>query len=416
MGVPGVHLRLPNANPALPVLPEIPGSGTRHGSSGDKRQRMNYLERTVEDKKVIWFRNSNRYMLAEMPAFEVIERLFDGIPKDDIVSWCSSYYDLPTSVSSRFIDEVKTLFDQQIIAEYGQPGEVPFSTEFAVPDPLLYVQYYRIFDHTYRADYETSNLYDFFNSIFGHLVLNDPSETDHCFQVFLNNGNFALKLDGSLMGTWDSMSLNLLAGKLFLELLNNQHKILPADWMAVFHASAVGDGKNCIVFTGDSGNGKSTVSALLMASGLDLLADDIVRVDASLHHVFYLPVALSIKKNALDTLLPLFPELEFADEFYNPIQNKTFCYLAPNDLANRCVLSYPCKAFVFVKYQKDCGLVLETMPHDIAFQHLVPSSWISPLPKVASRFLDWFLTMPCYRLTYSDNDAMLSAVRRLFGE
>ena len=57
---------------------------------------------------------------------------------------------------------------------------------------------------------------------------------------------------------------------------------------------------------------------------------------------------------------------------------------------------------------------MEQLPKDVAFQKLVPDSWISPLPENASRFLDWFTEMPCYQLTYSDNEKMVKTVEKLF--
>jgi hypothetical protein len=119
-------------------------------------------------------------------------------------------------------------------------------------------------------------------------------------------------------------------------------------------------------------------------------------------------------KNAVDYLRFRYPQLESAAEFYYPDMDKTVRYLAPSLPSGNQPISYPCEALIFVKYQQDSGLLMERMPADVAFQHLVPDSWISPLPENASLFLDWFLQMPCYRLTYSDNEAMVSAISALF--
>jgi hypothetical protein len=58
--------------------------------------------------------------------------------------------------------------------------------------------------------------------------------------------------------------------------------------------------------------------------------------------------------------------------------------------------------------------MLEKLPRDVAFQQLVPDSWISPIPENASLFLDWFLELPCYQLTYSDNVNMVETIEKLF--
>jgi hypothetical protein len=63
---------------------------------------------------------------------------------------------------------------------------------------------------------------------------------------------------------------------------------------------------------------------------------------------------------------------------------------------------------------KGSGLTMEKMTQDVAFQHLVPDSWVSPLLENATRFLDWFLGLTCYQLTYSDNELMLKTIDKLF--
>jgi hypothetical protein len=232
--------------------------------------------------------------------------------------------------------------------------------------------------------------------------------------VFGHKEKFVLRVNGTIIGQWLPEEVHYLTGRFSMELLNRMYRKADPGWMAVFHASAISRHGNCIMFPGDSGSGKSTIAAVLMASGFDLLADDFVPVDADSGEVFYFPAAVSVKKNAMDHLILLYPQLETAAGFYYPGMDKTVRYLAPSPQSENPVFSYPCKALVFVKYQQDSGMILEKMPKDIAFQHLVPDSWISPLPENASRFLDWFLEMPCYQLTYSDNGKMMVAIEELF--
>jgi len=218
----------------------------------------------------------------------------------------------------------------------------------------------------------------------------------------------------TIIGQWLPEEAHYLTGRFSMELLNRMYGKAEPDWMAVFHASAISLGTRCILFPGDSGSGKSTIAAILISCGFDLLADDFVPVDADTREVCYFPGAVSVKKNALDQLMPLYPQLDSAAEFYYAGMDKTVRYLAPPDPSENSALSYPCKALVFVKYQQDSGMILKRMPRDNAFQHLVPDSWISPLPDNATRFLDWFLEMPCYQLTYSDNAKMVIAIEELF--
>jgi len=83
-----------------------------------------------------------------------------------------------------------------------------------------------------------------------------------------------------------------------MALLNQAHSKSENDWMGVLHASAIGYQENSLLFLGDSGNGKSTASAIALASGLSLLADDFVPLDKSAS-VLAFPAAISVKKHAI---------------------------------------------------------------------------------------------------------------------
>ena len=186
--------------------------------------------------------------------------------------------------------------------------------------------------------------------------------------------------------------------------------------MGVFHASVISSQNKSILFLGDSGSGKSTACAILMAAGFNLVADDFVPVDALTGCAYPFPAALSVKKSALDPLLRFFPDLAHADEFAYPAMDKTVRYLPPELQSAGPAGGYLCRALVFVSYKEQSGMVLEKLSKDIAFQKLVPDSWISPVKENAERFLDWFLSLPCYRLTYSDHEKMVAEIQKLFND
>ena len=63
---------------------------------------------------------------------------------------------------------------------------------------------------------------------------------------------------------------------IIIECIYNKNE---AEWMGVFHASAVNYNEENILILGDSGNGKSTSLALLQAQGFQCIADDFVPID-----------------------------------------------------------------------------------------------------------------------------------------
>jgi len=56
-------------------------------------------------------------------------------------------------------------------------------------------------------------------------------------------------------------------------------------------------------------------------------------------------------------------------------------------------------------------MVLET-----AFNNLVPDAWLSPKSKNTTLFLNWFVTIPCYKLTYNDTESMYKTIKKCFAD
>jgi hypothetical protein len=373
-----------------------------------------FLERPVENKKIIWFQKNNDYMLVEIPAYDVLCRLMNGDGLKKTAEWCSNFYDLPKSEATRFVHEIQEMI-KILSTPDNSTSDFPL-LNYSEPDSskCFSRKFYLLNGLNYQVDFETEELEYLIHPKFAHLetIVNNPA--DHHFQVFGNDGNYILMVNGTIIGEWRPEDAHFFTGKFSMELVNHLYGKTESDWMAVFHASAIRSTNQCILFLGDSGSGKSTVAALLMASGFHLLADDFVPVDAASGEVNFFPAAVSVKKNALDHLIPFYPQLASANEFYFPGMNKTVRYLPPSTDAENNKSGYPCKALVFIKYEKDSGLELEQLTKDVAFQKLVPDSWISPVPENASRFLDWFIEIPCYQLTYSNNEMMVKTVEKLF--
>lgn len=374
---------------------------------------MTFIERSVEGKKIVWSGNSNRFLLLEEHAYEVMTRLIAGVQHDLIVRWCADSYGLPVEEGNRFVGEVRSMLEHFTVSESGEPlgsnriGEIR-AGQFAE------TKCYQISNLHIRVDYENDRLKTLIHPKFAHLESSNQRSVRHLFQFVEQDDEWILLYNGEIKGRWNPGQEGLLIGRFFVELLNLIYRKTNEDWMAVFHASSLSDGRKAILFAGESGSGKTTLSALLVSHGFRLLSDDLAPVDARSQHAFSFPAALSVKSKALELLSPIFPGLQSADEFYYPELNKKVRYLAPDQEYGFKKEDLPCRAIVFVKFQEHSGLNLESMPADVAFRHLVPDSWISPLAQNVEKFLDWFLAMPCYKLTYSDIDKMVHVVKELF--
>ena len=220
-----------------------------------------------------------------------------------------------------------------------------------------------------------------------------------------------LVLDDEFVGSWEEKNIHYFQGKFSMKIIECIYNKKEAEWMGVFHASAVNYNDENILILGDSGNGKSTSLALLQAQGFQCIADDFVPIDQA-QDVYSFPAGISIKKNAVSVLSKEYPTLETSAEYHYERLNKTVRYLPPQKIDYH--KKAPCKALVFIKYDATIDFEISEMSKLKAFENLVPDSWISSSSKNAASFLDWFEKMPCYQLTYSNNELMYTAIKRIF--
>lgn len=369
------------------------------------------LIKTISGKQVIWFQNSNNYVLTNQLEADVVLKLSEGKYRSEILESCSSEMNISHEQADNFICSVEKMIEQQDqinvnkTSNYKNHYNSLLTTDFSIR------HYYKVFDRVVKVEYESSELEFLIHPKFAHLKT--ESDEDYCnhFKIFSDNDLFVLEVDGHIIGQWVQDNLHYLSGKFSMEFLNKIYNKNENDWLGVFHASAITDGKNSLMFVGNSGSGKSTICSILMSNGFDLIADDFVPLN-KLTKISSFPAALSIKKSAWNDLNKLFPDLNNEFEYHNQHQQKIVKYLPPKSYSYG--ESFNVKALIFVKYQPDISCDLQKIDKDEAFQELIPDSWLSPTRKNAEKFLDWYIKLPCYRLTYSDNEAMLSSINNLF--
>lgn len=369
----------------------------------------------LNGKTILWLPDNNKYILVNPPADKIIEKIYNGANNDSILGYCTKELGLSLEEATQTIDLIKSNLEQissekkmleNKIVNHAPVHSVTFSCK----------RYYRINGIVFYFEYETTAIEHMIHPKFAHLEIKRDSDFDNHFQLFKVGSEIALIVNGKTIGTWSSDKEHFMTGKVSMEILQKIYNNEEKNWMAVFHAAGISNGEESVLFLGDSGNGKSTLSAILLASGYDVLADDFLPVESDTSLLCSFPAAISVKKHAIDLLVPKFPELQNAHEYCYPLFNKTVRYLSNPNASSGTPIKVPCKALVFVKYEANAELQFSILEKNIAFQELVPDSWISPLENNAQQFLNWFDKLPCYQLTYSNNEAMVETVQNIFND
>ena len=376
------------------------------------KKELNLLYQTVEEKTIVWFGTRNKYLILEHTTADILKEISKGATVNEIAETLSKKLSVPLEESIDFVLELERKFYKE---EKIKKLEIANSYKNTKrPKDFEFIKYYKINDIVFKVSFLSEKEHSFIHPKFAHLVIDEVTDFKNDFEVFIKHNYIFLYVNNMFIGSWDTSNIHFFQGKFSMELIQKIHQKEENKWLGVFHASAVSNGKKSILFLGDSGNGKSTSLALLQANGFTCLADDFVPIDRDKKEVYSFPAAISIKKNSLETLLPIYPELENSAEYNFKRLNKIVRYLKPN---NPDFLSHlPCKDLVFIKYEKNSALKFDKISKINAFMQLVPDSWLSPIKENAQIFLDWFDSLNCYQITYSDNKKMITTVTKIFND
>ncbi|CAM1352515.1 hypothetical protein [Tenacibaculum insulae] len=363
------------------------------------------LHKKIEDKAILWLQHNNQYLVLEPIVADIVALLNNDVSKKEIITILEDKIDVNHQELSEFIDEISQLLtsslkdtDKKIIIE--------------TPKCFEYNFYYKINNIIIKVCYVSDYEKYLVHPKFAHLEVKTTQKPTYTYKVYSNNKYISFSINNQIIDTWLLDEVHYFQGKFSMKIVEHIHKKNEDEWLGVFHASAISNGESSMLFLGDSGNGKSTSLALLQKNDFTCLADDFVPIDAKNQHIYSFPSAISIKKNSLETLLPIYPELKTSAEYHFKRLNKIVRYLIPNNTNYKQHL--PCKALVFIKYKKDSDLHISKISNIKAFEQLVPDSWLSPLQKNAEKFLEWFEKLPCYQLTYSNNQKMITTVHQIF--
>ena len=366
------------------------------------------ITKKLEDKEIVWFQEANRYLIVEQTAADIITDLYYKEDPKSIATKLNNKIDIPIDIALEFIQKIKN--DIVIPNTIGHKVEETNSS-YKIPEKFSFEKFYLINSKIFKVFFSNEFELSLIHPKIAHLEVKQHSIIDFTFQVFNYSKKTFLILDSKLIGSWSVEDIHYFQGKFSMKIIECIYEKEEKDWMGVFHASALNYNKNTLLILGDSGNGKSTSLALLQAQGFQCIADDFVPIDISKKiHTF--PAGISIKKNSLPVLLDYYPELKNSAEYHYSRLNKTVRYLPPKNINYQ--EKNLCKALVFIKYDSNIGFEISKISSLVAFEKLVPDSWISPIPKNATTFLEWFEKLPCYQLTYSNNKKMYAAVKDIF--
>jgi len=352
---------------------------------------------------------TNQYVVLEQEAFAVAEKLIKGEIPETIATHLETTLSVPFEAALKFVKEL----EDQILnsSTKGQEKSINYLSKTTIPSDFEITTTYQVNNTLIKVSYKSDVEASYIHPKFAHLETDKLKKVTD-FKIFITHDKIYLAINNKVKYGWPKEEIHYFQGKFSMEFIQAMYDKEESEWMGVFHASAVSNLQKAVLFLGDSGNGKSTSLALLQKHGFQCMADDFVPIAATNKEVYHFPAAISVKNSSLQTLAPLYPILNDTKEYHLKRLNKRVRYLPPNYTDTQTHLA--CKDLVFIKYQKDAALSFSKISKQKAFEQLVPDSWLSSKKENATSFLEWFASLNCYQITYSQTNEMVASVSKIF--
>ncbi|MGB0981094.1 MAG: hypothetical protein ACPGUH_03240 [Winogradskyella sp.] len=273
---------------------------------------------------------------------------------------------------------------------------------------------YAIHNSTIGINFDSEIVMQTVHPAIAHLEVTAPKtklKIDVQFNIYLKNSKLHLYKNKQLITCVPKEDYHLLQGKFITHIFCSIYNKKESDWIGTFHGSTISDGNSAIMFIGLSGKGKSTLTTLLAAHGLELVSDDVSPLLAENMELYNNPSAISIKKGAFKVLKPLIKDFDTITTV-NFLKHKGYIKYVP--FSNYTHLHYPCKAIVLVNYQPHSKTALDNANVQDVLETLIPDSWLYHNSDYAKKFLDWLSKLQFYQLTYSNTDEAIKTVKKLF--
>lgn len=364
--------------------------------------------RKIKGFYVLWFDYCNKYIIVNKEVMSLLNLYLESSNESHFLRLLKKQNKYSQDKSKQFYIELTQLLEECSIKKINKPQE---NSKITLLQDKISVAY-KINDFIIQINYSSENVKSLIHPQFENFVCKQSIPNNVVFDIYQEKNTLKLYKDLQFCGAYPLANYHLLQGQFAMELLCVLNNKKEKDWLGTFHASTVSNGKSAIMLVGDSGKGKSTLAALLMANGYKLVADDFTPMLAKNQKVYNYPAALSIKQGSFSILEPLFKDFNNLPSYFTNPTKGCIKYLEAINQNNQ--QNYICNKIVNVNYKKGAKTELSEVSIDKILRVLIPDSWLSPQSNNANYFLDWLEKVTFYELIYSDTKEVITTFQNLF--
>ncbi len=358
---------------------------------------------------ILWFEKSNRYTVVDSTNYAILNRLIASNDITDFIAFLQTEYNFEETKALQVFKDL----EQFLIDSNQESKTAPTKVSLELNEGTKQLsKYYTFYGKTIQLKFNSEKVYNLIHPSLAHLESAKLNDVNTCFHLNYDDNILSIFKNRVFIGSFLKEHYNKFHGKFIMELICSIYSSEENDWLGLFHASTVSNDKEAIMCLGHSGNGKSTLSALLMASGLKLISDDLTPLKASDNHVYSYPGSISVKQGAFEVLSPLVTNFDaLPSQFINNAKG-VVKYIPPHSIT--CAQHHPCTKIVLVHYKSGSFTQLKKLHLQDALHLLISDSWISPEPNNVKKIMSWLSSLTFYQLTYSNSKEAIAEFVDLF--
>ena len=363
-------------------------------------------QKISEEDSIVWLKESNKYIVLDSTILELIKKK-DRLSSNDFITLITDSLQVSSTVAIRINKDISELLTET--------KKVQLKTSTKHPDivkPCEMIQYYSFNGVIIKLCYDSEETKSLIHQKYSHLLIDQGNIYDIEYKIFNSDNTLFILKNNQVLGAWGSNQLHEFQGKFSMELMCSFYNKNEHDWMGVFHASTISKNNHSVMFTGDSGNGKSTLVSILMANGYNVIADDFSPVLRTDFKTYCFPSAISIKEKSFNLIEQLYPDFINYNEYYINELKGNVKYLPPISKET----SANCSSVIWVKYAEGTESSLKKVSIKDALKKILPDAWISNKEVNAKAFLKWIEKTAFYELNYSDNNKLIDIINSYFLE
>ena len=369
-----------------------------------KNLPFSIAQKISEEDSIVWLKKSNKYLVLNTNTLELIKKK-SSLSSKDFLTLITESLNVDVSIAKKINKDISELLLES--------EELELKQNIKLSDPIKpcqLINYYSFNNTIIKVGFDSEETKSLIHQKYRHLAINHVNSYDVEYAIFNSGDTLFIYKNNQIVGSWDSTQLHEFQGKFSMELICSFYNKTEHDWMGVFHASTISKNNRSIMFTGDSGNGKSTLVSILMANGYNVIADDFSPVLRTDFKTYCFPSAISIKEKSFNLIEQLYPNFINYNEYYINELKGNVKYLPPISKET----SANCSSVIWVKYAEGTESSLKKVSIQDALKKILPDAWISNKEVNAKAFLKWIEKTAFYELNYSDNNKLIDIINSFF--